>query len=158
MCTVKNSWWWTEELSETCRVSFQKYKFWEISSSTWFYYKKSIAASKSHTSNCWLPYGTKPNDARLTRSNWLHFVVVPSGHAIAVSQGLGHYRSYKVMVRRKLIISIVRKSWSNEHNRQEGEMVMADRERKLLRWFKNRTWPPVSNKSMFLLHLNKESG
>jgi len=23
--TVKNSWWWTEELSETCRVSFQKY-------------------------------------------------------------------------------------------------------------------------------------
>ena len=24
VCTVKNSWWWTEELSETCRVSFQK--------------------------------------------------------------------------------------------------------------------------------------
>jgi hypothetical protein len=23
LCTVKNSWWWTEELSETCRVSFQ---------------------------------------------------------------------------------------------------------------------------------------
>jgi len=23
VCTVKNSWWWTEELSETCRVSFQ---------------------------------------------------------------------------------------------------------------------------------------
>jgi len=23
-CTVKNSWWWTEELSETCRVLFQK--------------------------------------------------------------------------------------------------------------------------------------
>jgi hypothetical protein len=22
VCTVKNSWWWTEELSETCRVSF----------------------------------------------------------------------------------------------------------------------------------------
>jgi len=22
--TVKNSWWWTEELSETCRVLFQK--------------------------------------------------------------------------------------------------------------------------------------
>jgi len=28
--TVKNSWWWTEELSETCRVSFQV-KIWEIS-------------------------------------------------------------------------------------------------------------------------------
>jgi hypothetical protein len=23
VCTVKNFWWWTEELSETCRVSFQ---------------------------------------------------------------------------------------------------------------------------------------
>jgi hypothetical protein len=23
VCTMKNSWWWTEELSETCRVSFQ---------------------------------------------------------------------------------------------------------------------------------------
>jgi len=23
VCTVKNSWWWKEELSETCRVSFQ---------------------------------------------------------------------------------------------------------------------------------------
>ena len=23
VCTVKNSWWWTEELSETCRFSFQ---------------------------------------------------------------------------------------------------------------------------------------
>ena len=26
VCTMKNSWWWTEELSETCKVSFQ-YKF-----------------------------------------------------------------------------------------------------------------------------------
>jgi len=24
VCTVKNSWWWTEELSETCRILFQK--------------------------------------------------------------------------------------------------------------------------------------
>jgi len=23
LCNVKNSWWWAEELSETCRVSFQ---------------------------------------------------------------------------------------------------------------------------------------
>ena len=23
VCTVKNSWWWTEKLPETCRVSFQ---------------------------------------------------------------------------------------------------------------------------------------
>ena len=38
VCTVKNSWWWTEELFETCRVLFQKY-IWEISASRWFYYK-----------------------------------------------------------------------------------------------------------------------
>jgi len=38
VCTVKNSWWWTEELSETCRVLFQKY-IWEISASSWFDYK-----------------------------------------------------------------------------------------------------------------------
>ena len=36
--TVKNSWWWTEELSETCRVLFQKW-IWEICLSSWFYYK-----------------------------------------------------------------------------------------------------------------------
>jgi len=37
----KNSWWWTEELSETCRVSFQK-QIWVISASSWFYFKKFI--------------------------------------------------------------------------------------------------------------------
>jgi hypothetical protein len=39
VCTMKNSWWWTQELSETCRVSFQEY-IREISVSSWFYYKK----------------------------------------------------------------------------------------------------------------------
>jgi len=39
VCEVKISWWWTEELSETCRVLFQK-QIWEISASSWFYYKK----------------------------------------------------------------------------------------------------------------------
>jgi len=24
VCTVKNSWWWTEKLSEACRVVHQK--------------------------------------------------------------------------------------------------------------------------------------
>jgi len=38
VCTVKNSWWRTEELSETCRVLFQKW-IWEINASSWFYYK-----------------------------------------------------------------------------------------------------------------------
>jgi len=39
VCTVKN-WWWANELSETCRVLFQKY-IWEISASGWFYYKNT---------------------------------------------------------------------------------------------------------------------
>jgi hypothetical protein len=42
VCTVENSWWWTEELPETCRVSFQNKNVWEISASSWFYYKKII--------------------------------------------------------------------------------------------------------------------
>jgi len=36
--TAKNSLWWTEELSETCTVLFQK-QIWEFSASIWFYYK-----------------------------------------------------------------------------------------------------------------------
>ena len=36
--TVLSSWWWTGNLSETCRVLFQK-KMWEINASRWFYYK-----------------------------------------------------------------------------------------------------------------------
>jgi hypothetical protein len=42
VCTVENFWCWTEELSETCRVSFQNKNIWEISASSWFYYKKFI--------------------------------------------------------------------------------------------------------------------
>jgi len=38
VCTVKNSWWLTEQLSETCRVSFQKY-IWEIIACSSFSYK-----------------------------------------------------------------------------------------------------------------------
>jgi len=36
--TVKNSWWWTEELYEICRILFQK-EIWETSTSGWFYCK-----------------------------------------------------------------------------------------------------------------------
>jgi hypothetical protein len=34
-----NSWWWTEELSKTCRVSCQNI-ICEINASSWFYYKE----------------------------------------------------------------------------------------------------------------------
>jgi len=35
------SWWWTEQLSETCRVLFLKL-IWEISTCRWFYYKNQF--------------------------------------------------------------------------------------------------------------------
>jgi len=41
LCVQCYSWWWTEELSETCRVLFQK-QIWEISASLWFYYKNNL--------------------------------------------------------------------------------------------------------------------
>jgi hypothetical protein len=49
MCTVKISWWWTEELSETCRVLFQKW-IWEISASSWFCYKNISRCTVTWTS------------------------------------------------------------------------------------------------------------
>jgi hypothetical protein len=39
VCTVNNSWWWTEELSEICSFSFQN-KFEKINACSWFYYKE----------------------------------------------------------------------------------------------------------------------
>ena len=38
VCTVKNSRWWTEELSDTCRFLFQN-KILEINASSLFYYE-----------------------------------------------------------------------------------------------------------------------
>ena len=49
LCTVKNSWWWTQELSEACRVLFQK-QIWEISASSWFYYKNLSRCTVAWTS------------------------------------------------------------------------------------------------------------
>ena len=50
VCTVENSWWWTEKLSETCRVLFWK-QIWEISASIWFYYKNLSRCTVTWTSN-----------------------------------------------------------------------------------------------------------
>ena len=53
VCTVKNSWWWAEELSETCRVSFQN-KFEKLVHLVRFIVRNLSRctvtwASKSHT-------------------------------------------------------------------------------------------------------------
>jgi len=45
----KNFWWWTEELSDTCRVIFQK-QIWESSTSGWFYYKNLSRCTVTWTS------------------------------------------------------------------------------------------------------------
>ena len=49
--TVLDSWWWTEELSETCRVLFLK-QIWEISASSWAYCKSLSRCTVTWTSNC----------------------------------------------------------------------------------------------------------
>jgi len=42
-----NSWWWTDELSETCRFSCQN-KICEISASSWFYDIEICYNARSH--------------------------------------------------------------------------------------------------------------
>jgi len=41
VCTLLDSWWWTEVLTETCRVLFQK-QIREISASSWFYCRNTF--------------------------------------------------------------------------------------------------------------------
>jgi len=35
VCTVKKSWWWTEELPETCRIRTKPVPFWSCSQAVW---------------------------------------------------------------------------------------------------------------------------
>jgi hypothetical protein len=62
VCTVLDSWWWTEELSEACRFLFQK-QIREISASCWFYYKNILRCTVHWMSKCsfivyWLNYNS----------------------------------------------------------------------------------------------------
>ena len=54
--TVLDSWWWRENLSETCRVLFQTL-IWKISASRWFYYK-NISRCRSNSFVCLHRYST----------------------------------------------------------------------------------------------------
>ena len=40
-CTVDNSWWWAQKMSETCRVLWQN-KFWMFNASSWLFYTRLI--------------------------------------------------------------------------------------------------------------------
>ena len=112
VCTVQNSWWWAEELSETWTVLFQK-SIWEISASSWLYYKNTDLYQQLHfpwifdfmvltMSEKWwynqrIPCSTnqKPRDLRLaSRSRWeLRYIpgycAASSGNSTCSSNYLG---------------------------------------------------------------------
>ena len=67
VCTVKNSWWWTEELSETC--SFIPKQISEISASSWFYYKNFSRCTITWTSHLSVVLTQLYEDARSTKHN-----------------------------------------------------------------------------------------
>jgi hypothetical protein len=59
VCTVKNFWWWAEELSEICRVLFHEL-IWGISASGWFYCKKNENTDLDDYSNsCFITHSTQ---------------------------------------------------------------------------------------------------
>jgi len=49
VCSALDSWWWTEIMSETCRVLFQKL-IRETDASSWFYYKNYLMSVYRHVS------------------------------------------------------------------------------------------------------------
>jgi hypothetical protein len=51
VCTVLNSWWWTERPSKTCRVLFQNKINLRYCASGWFYYRNILRCTVLHTSN-----------------------------------------------------------------------------------------------------------
>ena len=51
VCTVLDSWWWTERLSETCRLSFQNKINLRYCASGWFYYRNILRCTVPQTSN-----------------------------------------------------------------------------------------------------------
>jgi hypothetical protein len=42
VCTVLDSWWWTEILFETCRMLFQNKIYLRCCASGWFYYRNQL--------------------------------------------------------------------------------------------------------------------
>jgi len=51
VCTVLDSWWWTERPSETCRVLFQNKINLRYCASGWFYYRNILRCTVQQTSN-----------------------------------------------------------------------------------------------------------
>ena len=77
VCTVLNSWWWTERPSETCRVSFQNKINLNTGASGWFYYRNNITMYSPMNvkfNRCWFgdPYKTREYNCALN-VNFLKF-------------------------------------------------------------------------------------
>ena len=51
VCTVLDSWWWTERLSETCKVLFQSKINLRYCASGWFYYRNILWCTVPQNSN-----------------------------------------------------------------------------------------------------------
>jgi hypothetical protein len=51
VCTVLDSWWWTERPSETCRVLFQNKINLRYCASSWFYYRNILWCTVLQTSH-----------------------------------------------------------------------------------------------------------
>ena len=51
VCTILDSWWWTERPSETCRVLFQNKINLRFCASSWFYYRNILRRTVLQSSN-----------------------------------------------------------------------------------------------------------
>jgi len=51
LCTVLDSWWWTERPFETCRVLFQNTIYLRYCVSGWLYYRTILRCTVLQTSN-----------------------------------------------------------------------------------------------------------
>jgi len=86
VCTVRNSWWWTKEMSETCRVSFQN-KFEKLVHLVGFIIRichdarshepKNIIAICSHSLCRWLLTVNRLQPPRNTVKLHFHWIHIP---------------------------------------------------------------------------------
>jgi len=81
LCTILNSWWWTERPSETCTVSFQNKIIWYIGASGWFYYRNILQRTAIWTWNLTEPCQDK--------SKIIYFCVLLKPENILLSFALG---------------------------------------------------------------------
>jgi hypothetical protein len=92
VCTVLDPWWWTERLSETCRVLFQNKINLRYCASGWFYYRNILRCTVLETSemNCvyLLVYDTAVISQKILLTSWA--IVIFSRITAEVSKYLSY--------------------------------------------------------------------